>query len=193
MKTIKRFSPVLLLWLVAANQAFARQEPGQNFPNPTQTQAQQSRPLAPGENPLYRVSINVVERNVKAVNYQHRSGETPIDFRVTALMPDAHGQARVEGQKGNVEIEARFDDIKKGASQFGPEYLTYVLWAISPEGRAKNLGELVLDGDDAKLNVTTELQTFGMIVTAEPYFAVSQPSDVVVMENFIRKDTKGEP
>jgi outer membrane protein OmpA-like peptidoglycan-associated protein len=193
MKTMKRLSLVFLLWLVAANQGFGRQEPGQNFPNPTQTQAQQSRPVAPGENPLYRVSINVVERNVKAVNYQHRSGETPIDFRGTALMPDAHGQARVEGKKGNVEIEAKFDGIKKGASQFGPEYLTYVLWAISPEGRAKNLGELVLDGDNAKLNVTTELQTFGMIVTAEPYFAVTQPSDVVVMENVVRKDTKGEP
>jgi outer membrane protein OmpA-like peptidoglycan-associated protein len=193
MTIIKRLSLALLLLLLAANQGFARQEPGQNFPNPTQVQPQGPRPLAPGENPLYRVSINVVERNVKAVNYQHRSGETPIDFRGTALMPDAHGQARVEGKKGYVEIEAEFDDIEKGASQFGPEYLTYVLWAITPEGRAKNLGEVVLDGDDSKLHVTTELQSFGLIVTAEPYFAVTQPSDVVVMENFVRKDTKGEP
>src|SRR5262245_32035589 len=164
MKTIKRLSLVSLLWLLAASQGLARQEPGQNFPNPTQVPAQGTRPLAPGENPLYRVSINVVERNVKAVNYQHRSGETPIDFSGTALMPDARGEARVESKKGYVEIEARFDDIEKNASQFGPEYLTYVLWAITPEGRAKNLGEVVRDGDDSKLNVTTELQSFGMIV-----------------------------
>ena len=77
------------------------------------------------------------------------------------------------------------------AAQYGPEYMTYVLWGITPEGRAVNLGEVALDGDHAKLLSTTELQTFGLIVTAEPYFAVTQPSDVVVAENFIRNDTSG--
>src|SRR5262249_31759165 len=72
------------------------------------------------------------------------------------------------------------------------EYLTYVMWAVTPEGRATNLGEVILNGTESKLNVTTELQAFGLIVTAEPYFAVSQPSDVVVMENFVRKDTVGK-
>src|SRR5260370_15625587 len=79
------------------------------------------------------------------------------------------------------------------ASMYGPEYLTYVLWAITPEGRPKNLGEVVLNGStNSKLDVTTELQAFGLIVTAEPYFAVTMPSDVVVMENIIRKDTAGK-
>jgi outer membrane protein OmpA-like peptidoglycan-associated protein len=77
------------------------------------------------------------------------------------------------------------------ATQFGPEYLTYVLWAVTPEGRPKNLGEVLLNGGASKLDVTTDLQTFGLIVTAEPYFAVTQPSDVVVMENVVRKDTQG--
>jgi outer membrane protein OmpA-like peptidoglycan-associated protein len=89
-----------------------------------------------------------------------------------------------------MEIEVEFDELAP-ATKFGPEYLTYVMWAITPEGRATNLGEVLLNGSESKLNVTTELQAFGLIVTAEPYFAVSQPSDVVVMENIIRDDTRG--
>jgi outer membrane protein OmpA-like peptidoglycan-associated protein len=77
------------------------------------------------------------------------------------------------------------------ATNYCPEYLTYVLWAITPEGRATNVGEVLLNGGRSKLDATSELQTFGLIVTAEPYFAVTQPSDVVVMENFVRRDTTG--
>jgi outer membrane protein OmpA-like peptidoglycan-associated protein len=73
----------------------------------------------------------------------------------------------------------------------GPEYLTYVMWAITPEGRAANVGEVLLNCGKSKLDATTELQSFGVIITAEPYFAVTQPSDVVVMENFVRRDTTG--
>jgi len=143
-----------------------------------------------GRVPVLRV--NVVERSTKAINYRHRSGSTKVDFAGTALQPKAYGEAKVETKKGYTEIEVEFDNLEP-ASKFGPEYLTYVLWAISPEGRASNLGEILLDRTaDGKLNVTTELQAFGMIVTAEPYFAVSQPSDVVVMENIVRADTKGK-
>jgi outer membrane protein OmpA-like peptidoglycan-associated protein len=67
-----------------------------------------------------------------------------------------------------------------------------VLWAITPEGRTSNLGEILLSGTSGKLNVTTELQVFGLAVTAEPYFAVSMPSNLVVMENMVRADTKGK-
>jgi outer membrane protein OmpA-like peptidoglycan-associated protein len=144
-----------------------------------------------GDNPLYKIRVNVVERSTKAVNYRHHSGPTKVDFRGTPLLPDARGEAKVESKQGHIEIEANFGDLQ-GATRFGPEYLTYVMWAITPEGRAKNLGEVILNGKKSKLNVTTELQAFGLIVTAEPYFAVSQPSDVVVMENFIRKDTAGK-
>src|SRR5439155_18457957 len=139
--------------------------------------------------PIYRV--NVVSRTAKAVNYRHRSGSTKVNFQGTALMPSAKGDARVDSKQGYLEIDAHFNDMD-APSKFGREYLTYVLWAVTPEGRPKNLGEVVLNGTThSKLDVTTELQAFGLIVTAEPYFAVTMPSDVVVMENIIRRDTQG--
>jgi len=114
-----------------------------------------------------------------------------IDFRGTELMPDARGEARVESKQGAIRVDATMSKMGP-ATQYGPEYLTYVMWAVTPEGRATNLGEvLVSGGGHSKLLATTELQSFGLIITAEPYFAVTQPSDVVVMENFVRKDTTG--
>ena len=148
-------------------------------PNPTQTIT-----TPQGEMPVFRVTV--VGRSVPAVNYRPRSGDTRINFAGTALLPRAEGWAEIEGERGYIKIDARFDDFEP-ASRFGPEYLTYVLWAITPEGRATNLGELQIDGDDGRLEVTTELQAFALVVTAEPYFAVSQPSDVVVMENVVRE------
>jgi outer membrane protein OmpA-like peptidoglycan-associated protein len=143
-----------------------------------------------GDNPIYKVTINVVEKTTTAVNYRHRGGSTKIDFRGTPLLPDARGEAQVESKQGTIKIEANFNDLQP-ATRFGPEFLTYVMWAISPEGRATNLGEVILDGKKSQLNVTSDLQAFGLIVTAEPYFSVTQPSDVVVMENFVRQDTLG--
>jgi outer membrane protein OmpA-like peptidoglycan-associated protein len=143
-----------------------------------------------GDNPIYKISINVVERSTTAVNYRHRGGSTLLDFRGTPLMPAAHGEIEVEGRKGYMEIKAEMKDMEP-ASRFGPEFLTYVMWAITPEGRPINLGEVILDGGHGKLDVTTDLQAFGLIVTAEPYFAVTQPSDAVVMENLVRPDTQG--
>ena len=148
-------------------------------------------PAAQEDSPIFKLTVNVVERTTKAINYRHRSGATMVDFRGTPLLPKARGEAKVESKQGYIEIEVEFDDLQS-ATRFGPEYLTYVMWAITPEGRATNLGEVILNGTKSKLNVTTELQAFGLIVTAEPYFAVSQPSDVVVMENFARKDTLGK-
>ncbi|HEV2495535.1 MAG TPA: OmpA family protein [Terriglobia bacterium] len=140
--------------------------------------------------PIYR--ITVVGRTVKAVNYLHRSGQTKIDFRGTSLMPNAHGSADVAGKQGAVKINAEFKDIGP-ATNFGAEYLTYVLWAITPEGRPINLGEVLPGaGGKTKIEVTSDVQAFGLIVTAEPYFAVTQPSDVVVMENVVRNDTVGK-
>ena len=139
--------------------------------------------------PTFRV--NVVSRSVQAVNYQHRSGATKVDFAGTDLMPSANGQAKVESKKGYIEIEVEFGNLQKPTT-FGNEYLTYILWAISPEGRAINLGEvLVGENNRSKLDVTTDLQAFALVVTAEPYYAVRQPSNVVVIENIVRDDTKG--
>jgi len=161
----------------------------QQVPNPTQ---QQQRALGPNETgqatPIFKVTV--VSRTTKAINYHHRTGSTRIDFRGTELMPAARGEAKVASQMGSTKIETRLDHMTPPA-QYGPEYMTYVLWGVTPEGRAVNLGEVVLEGDHASLLSTTGLQTFGLIVTAEPYFAVTQPSDVVVAENFVRNDTTG--
>jgi outer membrane protein OmpA-like peptidoglycan-associated protein len=156
--------------------------PAPQAANPTQEWDQTS-------GPVYRVTVT--ERTMKAINYQHRSGATKIDFQGTDLLPRARGEAKVESKKGYMEIEVEFDRLQP-ATRFGVEYLTYVLWAITPEGRTSNLGEVLLNGTKSKLNVTTELQVFGLAVTAEPYFAVTMPSDLVVMQNVVRSDTKGE-
>src|SRR5215472_7449280 len=135
--------------------------------------------------------VNAVAKSTKAINYRHRSGSTEIDFTGTAIMPKAKGHARVDSRSGAISIDANFREVG-AASQFGAEYLTYVLWAVSPEGRPKNLGEILLDGGKGSLRVTTDLQVFGLIVTAEPYFSVTQPSDVIIMENEVRPDTLGK-
>ena len=166
--------------LLLAGTAFA-----QTSPNPTQ---QIGATMQQGSTPLFR--ITVVGHTTPAINYRPRKGDTKVDFTGTALSPLATGNATVEGKKGYIDIDAKFDKLAP-PTQFGPEYLTYVLWAVTPEGRSTNLGEVQVKDDEARIHVTTELQAFGMIVTAEPYFAVTQPSDVVVLENSVRNNTKG--
>ena len=155
-----------------------------------QTDSQSTVVLEPmAHTPTYRVTV--VSRSIQAVNYKHRGGATKLDFAGTDLMPQANGQAKVESKKGYIEIEVEFGNLQRPTT-FGNEYLTYVLWAISPEGRAVNLGEILVgDNHRSKVDVTTELQAFALVVTAEPYFAVRQPSNVVVLENIVRDDTKG--
>ena len=143
-----------------------------------------------GNAPIYR--LTVVERTLDAVNYRYRNGPTKIDFRGTVLLPLAKGDAVVESKSGRTDIEAHFERLVP-PTRYGNEYLAYVIWAITPEGHAKNLGEVIADGsNDAKIHVTTDLQAFGMLLTAEPYSAVRQPSDVVVLQNQIRPDTAGK-
>lgn len=142
-----------------------------------------------GQTPVYRVTV--VARTTKAINYRHRSGPTNIAFSGTTLMPQARGEANVNSKQGRIEIKVHVEKLTP-ATQFGPEYLTYVLWGVTPEGRPKNLGEILLSGGgSSNMEVTTDLQTFGLIVTAEPYFAVTQPSDLVVMENVVTNQTSG--
>ena len=137
--------------------------------------------------PLYKVTV--VQRDLDAVNYFHRSGSTKIAFKGTPLLAGATGQAKVQSEKGKINIDAEFRGLTP-ANGFGPEYFTYVLWAITPDGTPQNLGEVLPTGGGNKVNltVTTNLQSFGMIVTAEPYFAVRVPSNVVVLENQIIED-----
>src|SRR5579884_3497022 len=154
--------------------------------NPAGAQeASRSQPV-----PVYRVMV--VEHGLDAVSYQYGAPATKIDFRGTVLLSDGKGEAKVQSRRGGTEVDAKFENMP-APTRFGREYLTYVLWAISPEGGSRNLGEIIPDTSNrAQLRVTTDLQTFGMIVTAEPYSNVQQPSDVVVLENHVRPDTAGQ-
>jgi outer membrane protein OmpA-like peptidoglycan-associated protein len=151
---------------------------------------QENTPTEPmDQTPVFRV--NVVSRTTKAVNYRHRGGSTIVDIRGTDLMPEARGKAKVDSKAGRLQINVDLSHLGR-AGQIGPQYLTYVLWAITPEGRANNLGEIVPDDNGkSSVDVTTDLQAFGLIVTAEPYFSVIRPSNEVVAENIIRQETKG--
>src|SRR2546427_8960996 len=133
-----------------------------------------------------------VSRTTKAVNYRRAGSITKIDFQGTELMSGANGEARVQSKSNRIEIEAKFLGLDE-ATKFGLEYLTYVLWAVSPGGRAVNLGEVVLKTGGAQVKaIITDMQTFGMIVTAEPYFAVTQPGNTVVLENVFGPATLGK-
>jgi outer membrane protein OmpA-like peptidoglycan-associated protein len=158
---------------------------------PRSTQDAEHDATAPKNDQVTVFRVNVLARTTKAVNYRHRGGSTTVDLRGTDLMPEVGGHAKVDGKAGRLAISAELTHLRP-ARNYGGQYLTYVLWAITPEGRAVNLGE-VLPGDNgkSKLDVTTDLQAFGLIVTAEPYYAVTHPSNEVVAENILRQETKG--
>ena len=137
--------------------------------------------------PLYKVTL--VESEGKAINYRNLNGAVEIDFKGTSLLPGASGRGVVKNRAGVAKIKADFENLPV-ATLFGSEYLTYVVWAVSPEGKATNLGELVLKDGKARVSNKTPLQALSLIVTAEPYFAVAQPSNVVVLENAIQPGNK---
>src|SRR4030095_6695340 len=146
---------------------------------------------AMGQQPSPVIKEEVVSRQIKAVNYKVLGGSTTIDFKGTELLPGAGGDARVESKQGFTRVNARFRALPL-AVKFGAEYLTYVLWSVSTEGRVTNLGELLLQNGESKLEVTTQLQVFALAVTAEPYFAVRRPSTKLVLINETRDKVKGK-
>lgn len=188
-----KFRQPFLLMLLAVPCVFNAQEsnPTANSQSPMQTSPSTMSQTGTQDNvPIYK--IQVVARDIPAINYFHRSNASTIGFQGTSLLPAARGSAKVEAHLGRTSIDASFEGLTP-ANGFGPEYLTYVLWAITPEGRPVNLGEVLPTGskDKSQLTVTTDLQSFGLIVTAEPYYAVTMPSDLVVLQNFVEKKTEG--
>ena len=134
----------------------------------------------------------VVSKSVKAIGYRVGGGSTKVDLQGTDLMPEAIGEIRVEAKTGATSITVAIKGMSQ-TSKLGAEFLTYVLWVVTPDGRTGNTGEVLINKNgEGKLNATTPAQTFAMIVTAEPYFAVRAPSEMVVLENHTRKNTKGE-
>ena len=189
---MSKFVLTALLCSAMAVGVAAQSESNSTQGNPSTQQDQQNNnvqvtPMT--QTPVYRV--NVRERTTSAVDYRHRAGSTTVQMHGTEVSPEMKGEARVNSKAGRLTIDTKLEHMKK-AETFGPQFLTYVLWAITPEGRATNLGEVLLNDDGkSELSVTTGLQSFGLIVTAEPYFAVTRPSDVVVAENIVTYNTKG--
>jgi outer membrane protein OmpA-like peptidoglycan-associated protein len=185
----RRFSILLLAAsALAATGAISAQEPNPTSQIEPQSQAVPMTQAGMRDDvPLYK--IQVVGRDIPAINYFHRSGSTKIGFQGTSLFPQVKGDAKVDSGKGRTMIDVNLVGLTP-ANGFGPEYLTYVLWAITPEGRPVNLGEVLPTGSKDKdhINVTTDLQAFGLVVTAEPYYAVTMPSDLVVAQNYVIED-----
>jgi outer membrane protein OmpA-like peptidoglycan-associated protein len=179
--------PLLVAFAIAPWLAAQEQNPTQSSPTLQDQTTVTSNPGAQNGEPLYK--ITVVGRDIPAINYFHRQGSTKIGFQGTSLLPAAHGEAKVDARLGRTVIDAQIERLDP-ANSFGPEYLTYVLWAITPEGRPVNLGEILPSGskDKSNITVTTDLQAFGLIVTAEPYYAVTMPSDLVVAQNYVLED-----
>ena len=144
---------------------------------------------APAQNP--GSAATTVSRSLKALSYRRAGKTVEISFVGTDLMPTASGSAKVESKQNRIEVDARFMGLED-STRFGLEYLTYILWAVSPQGRAVNLGELVVRNRTANLKAVVDMQTFGMIVTAEPYYAVTQPGDEVVLENAVPESLSSE-
>jgi outer membrane protein OmpA-like peptidoglycan-associated protein len=161
-------------------------------PNPTVPQDGQGQGKVQMHNGIAYYKIQVVDRTLPAINYFHRSGTTKIGFAGTSLLPNAKGEAKVSSNNGHASIDLEIDNLP-AANSFGQEYLTYVLWAITPDGRPVNLGEVLPTGSKGRshIKVTTDLQSFGLMVTAEPYYAVTMPSDLVVAQNVVLKSTSG--
>jgi hypothetical protein len=126
-----------------------------------------------------------VHRTTKAVNYRLRGDAVKVDFHGTELLQNASGEAKVTGKKSSVEIDAKFDGLDD-PTKFGLEYLSLVLWAISPEGRAVNLGELVFDHNSSRVKA---MRTCRPLVHCDrgTYFAVNQPGNMVVMETLLAR------
>jgi outer membrane protein OmpA-like peptidoglycan-associated protein len=134
-----------------------------------------------------------VERKTVAITYPLDETVT-VKFRGTTLLPRLKGEAKVKraGRRGT-RVELSIDDLPR-ASELGGIYTTYVLWAISPDGHVDNLGEIKRGGSvfvDSKIDVTTPLQTFALILTAEPHFLMKVPSRMVVMENLPPQKANG--
>src|SRR6266404_6141839 len=139
-------------------------------------------------------AASLVSKSTTAIGFTVGGGSTKVDLKGTELMAQANGEAKVQAKAkaGLTNIEVTIKGLTP-PSKLGAEYLTYVLWAVTPEGRTGNAGEILINKDgEGTLSTTTPAQTFSMIVTAEPYFAVRIPSEMVVLETETRKNTKGK-
>ena len=138
--------------------------------------------------------IELKEPDGQILSYRHLAGSTVVHLKGTALAPDAQIRVKIGSRPGFVELDINHGGISglKPAHLLGRDFLTYVLWAVSIDGKAANLGELTFEGDHAvAVNVTTTYQTFWLMVTAEPSYAVVDPSPSVVLYS-VKQDAAAE-
>jgi len=135
---------------------------------------------------------SVVKKSIKAVGYEVGGGATKVIMVGTSAARNASGEAKVEAKNGGTEIELKVKGMPQPTT-LGGEFLTYVLWIVTPDGSTTNLGEIPIDKNgEGKLNTSAQSQTFAMGVTAEPYSAVSLPNEIVVLVNDTTNKTKGK-
>jgi len=145
---------------------------------PAQGNGTAPNPRSKIQEPVHQNGASI---RVPLVNYHALGGAAKTEFEPTALMLNTKGLAQVAITKeGSVSVKAQFNGLT-GPTKFGNEYLTYILWGITPKGQPLKIGELSVTGDAARLVASTVLRTFGMLVTAEPYYAVTRPSNIVVL------------
>lgn len=140
--------------------------------------------------------IEVKEPDGQILSYRYGSGSTEVRMRGTKLAPEARIKLKVGSRPGFAEIDINRGDVTglKPAHQFGKDFLTYVLWAVSVDGKASNLGEITFDGArPVSINVTTPYQTFWLMLTAEPDYAVVDPSPQVILYSYSAKQSASEP
>jgi outer membrane protein OmpA-like peptidoglycan-associated protein len=148
--------------------------------------------LAAAQNKKEIPAADVISKSIKAVGYEVGGGGTKVIFLGTSSAPQASGEAKVEAKTGGTSIELKVTAMPQPTT-LGAEFLTYVLWTVTPDGNTTNIAEIPIDKQgNGKLSTRAQSQTFAMIVTAEPYFAVQLPSEVVVLENDTKKNTKGK-
>jgi outer membrane protein OmpA-like peptidoglycan-associated protein len=134
----------------------------------------------------------VVRKSIKSVGYEVGGGATKVLLLPATNAPGASGEAKVDAKTAGTDIEVKVKGMPQPTT-LGAEFLTYVLWTVTPDGSTTNLGEILIDKNgEGKLQTDTKSQTFALAVTAEPYFAVALPSEIVVLVNDVSKKTKGK-
>lgn len=137
-------------------------------------------------------AIEVKDPGGQILSFRYLTGSTLVEMRGTKLMPGASTEMKIGSRPGFTEIDINRGAIRglEPARRFGKDFLTYVLWAVSVDGEAMNLGEITFDvTGPVSINVTTPYQTFWLMVTAEPDFAVNDPSPVVVLYSINQDST----
>jgi len=148
--------------------------------------------LANAQNKKEIPDADVIRKSIKSVGYEVGGGATKVIFLGTSAVPQASGEAKVEAKTGGTNIKLKVTSMPQPTT-LGAEFLTYVLWTVTPDGSTNNIAEIPIDKEgNGKLSAKAQSQTFAMIVTAEPYSAVQLPSELVVLENDTKKNTKGK-